>query len=113
MNPDTANLRRLCAIRSVVIAGQFLALEFAKHQLGWMLPYVTLELLLGVIALFALFCWWRSYQRWPVIELELFVQLCVDVALRPTTQRRNVASRRTLEESKTQECVWGDMYTQT
>ena len=80
MNPDTANLRRLCAIRSVVIAGQFLALEFAKHQLGWMLPYVTLELLLGVIALFALFCWWRSYQRWPVIELELFVQLCVDVA---------------------------------
>ena len=58
MNPDTANLRRLCAIRSVVIAGQFLALEFAKHQLGWMLPYVTLELLLGVIALFALFCWW-------------------------------------------------------
>ncbi len=79
MNSETANLRRLCAIRSVVIAGQIAALQFAKVQLGWLLPYVTLELLLAVTALFAVFCWWRSYQRWPVTELELFVQLCTDV----------------------------------
>lgn len=80
MNSDIANMRRLCAIRSVVIAGQFGALQFAKYQLGWLLPYVTLELLLGVIAIFAAFCWWRSYQRWPVTDLEFFVQLCIDVA---------------------------------
>lgn len=80
MNSETANMRRLCVIRSVVIAGQLLALQFAKHQLGWLLPYVTLELLLSIIALFAAFCWWRSYQRWPVTDLEFFIQLCVDVA---------------------------------
>jgi two-component system sensor histidine kinase RegB len=43
-----------------------------------MLPYVTLKLLLSAITGFAVFSWWRSYQNWPVTDVELFIHLCVD-----------------------------------
>ncbi|MFT6493558.1 MAG: two-component system sensor histidine kinase RegB [Zhongshania aliphaticivorans] len=75
LNPNTANLRGLCLIRSLVIAGQFGAVFYAESQLGWMLPYVTLKLLLSALSGFALFSWWRSYQSWPVTDVELFIHL--------------------------------------
>lgn len=78
MQPNTANLRGLCFIRSLVIAGQFAAVFYAESQLNWMLPYVTLKLLLSAISGFAVFSWWRSYQSWPVTDVELFIHLCVD-----------------------------------
>ncbi len=78
-NSEASNLRRLCLIRAVVVAGQWLALLVAKHHLGWLLPFVTLEQLLSAISIFALFCWWRSYQRWPVTDVELCAHLCVDI----------------------------------
>jgi len=78
LNPNTANLRGLCFIRSLVIAGQFGAVLYAESQLGWMLPYITLKLLLTAISGFAVFSWWRSYQSWPVTDVELFIHLCVD-----------------------------------
>ena len=78
MHPNTANLRGLCLIRSLVIAGQFGAVFYAESQLGWMLPYITLKLLLTALSGFALFSWWRSYQSWPVTDVELFIHLCVD-----------------------------------
>jgi two-component system sensor histidine kinase RegB len=79
LNPNTANLRGLCVIRSLVIAGQFGAVLYAESQLGWLLPYVMLKLLLGAIWVFALFSWWRSFRSWPVTDIELFVHLCVDI----------------------------------
>ncbi|MBU0539079.1 MAG: sensor histidine kinase [Gammaproteobacteria bacterium] len=79
LNPNTANLRGLCIIRSLVIAGQFGAVFYAENQLGWLLPYVMLKLLLGAISIFALFSWWRSFRSWPVTDIELFVHLCVDI----------------------------------
>lgn len=79
LNPNTANLRGLCIIRSLVIAGQFGAVLYAESQLGWLLPYVMLKLLLGAISVFALFSWWRSFRSWPVTDIELFVHLCVDI----------------------------------
>jgi two-component system sensor histidine kinase RegB len=78
LNPNTANLRGLCLIRSLVIAGQFGAVLYAESQLGWMLPYVTLKLLLSALSGFAVFSWWRSYQSWPVTDVELFIHLCID-----------------------------------
>ncbi|CAA0082433.1 Sensor histidine kinase RegB [Zhongshania aliphaticivorans] len=78
-NPNTANLRGLCIIRSLVIAGQVGTVFYAEAQLGWLLPYVTLKLLLGAISVFALFSWWRSFRSWPVTDIELFVHLCVDI----------------------------------
>ncbi|MBQ0796759.1 ATP-binding protein [Zhongshania sp.] len=78
LNPNTANLRGLCIIRSLVIAGQFAAVFYAEAQLGWLLPYVTLKLLLAAISVFAVFSWWRSFRSWPVTDIELFVHLCVD-----------------------------------
>jgi two-component system sensor histidine kinase RegB len=79
LNPNTANLRGLCVIRSLVIAGQFGAVLYAEAELGWLLPYVMLKLLLGAISVFALFSWWRSFRSWPVTDIELFVNLCVDI----------------------------------
>lgn len=79
LNPNTANLRGLCIIRSLVIAGQFGAVFYAETQLGWLLPYVMLKLLLAAISVFAVFSWWRSFRSWPVTDIELFVHLCVDI----------------------------------
>ncbi|WP_269619820.1 ATP-binding protein [Zhongshania sp. BJYM1] len=79
LNPNTANLRGLCIIRSLVIAGQFAAVLYAEAQLGWLLPYVMLKLLLGAITVFALFSWWRSFRTWPVTDIELFIHLCIDI----------------------------------
>jgi two-component system sensor histidine kinase RegB len=79
LNPNTANLRGLCIIRSLVIFAQFAAVYYAQSQLGWQLPYVTLQLLLAAISVFAMFSWWRSFRSWPVTDIELFVHLCVDI----------------------------------
>lgn len=79
MQPNLANSRRLCAIRALVLTGQVVACGYASLALGWMLPLVTLSMLFSALAVFTLFCWWRSYQAWPVTDAELFVQLCVDI----------------------------------
>lgn len=80
MHPNLANSRRLCVIRALVLSGQIVACAYASLALGWMLPLVTLSWLFSALAAFTLFCWWRSYQPWPVTDVELFVQLCVDIA---------------------------------
>jgi two-component system sensor histidine kinase RegB len=80
LNPATANLRTLCALRSLVLIAQVSAAYYAGSVLGWMLPYLTLNLLFAALAFFAVFSWWRSFQTWPVTQLELFIHLCVDIA---------------------------------
>lgn len=79
LSANNANFRALCIIRAVVISGQCAALYYAKHQLTLMLPYITLERFLGLFILFTAFSTWRSYQKWPVSQFELFIHLCIDV----------------------------------
>lgn len=79
-HPAAANLRTLCALRSLVLLGQVGATYYAARVLQWMLPGQTLGLLFSALGVMVAFSWWRSFQRWPVTPQELFIHLCVDIA---------------------------------
>jgi two-component system, sensor histidine kinase RegB len=74
------NLQRLALVRLVVAAGELAALIYA---FSWLHAELHFGLLLGIVlllALAALFTFWRLAQAWPVTDAEFFVQLLLDVA---------------------------------
>lgn len=77
--PNNLNLRQLSVIRALLLCAQVLARYLAETQLGWMLPYVTLDLLFTALLVFALLAWWRSLRPWPVTDVELFTHFALDV----------------------------------
>ena len=76
----TLNLQRLCLIRSVVLAGQCIALLFAVTAWQWQLPVATLAIILVSMFLITLATWWRSGLSWPITDEEFVAHLLVDVA---------------------------------
>ncbi len=73
------NLKRLCLIRSVVLAGQCATTAFAIQVLGWPLPLPTLSVIFACMALITLVSWWRANQRWPVTDGEFVGHLLADI----------------------------------
>lgn len=78
------NLQRLALVRLVVVAGELIALIYAS---GWLraelhpdLHYGLLGAVIGLMAVAALFTFWRLAQAWPVTDAEFFAQLLLDVA---------------------------------
>jgi two-component system, sensor histidine kinase RegB len=76
--PASINLQRLVLLRSIVIAGQIFALLIATYFLLIPLPVPAIITIIGTLALFNLFSWWRANQIWPVTDSELFIQLATD-----------------------------------
>lgn len=74
------NLKRLCLIRSVVLAGQCATTVFAVQVLHWPLPLTTLGAIFSAMAVFTLFSWWRANQPWPVTDGEFVGHLLADIA---------------------------------
>lgn len=75
-----ANLRRLCALRNIVIAGQLAALAAAYFWLHVTLAYPVMLAVIGLLALLNLLTRLRIQKPWPVSDKELFAQLLLDVA---------------------------------
>ncbi len=74
-----ANLRRLTALRVIVIAGQALAVWFALAQLQLALPLPPLLATLLILTAVNVLTWLRLRRPWPVHDAELFAQLACDV----------------------------------
>ncbi len=74
------NLKRLCLIRSVVLAGQCATTAFALQVLEWPLPTSTLGIIFACMGLITLLSWWRASQSWPVTDGEFVAHLLVDIA---------------------------------
>lgn len=78
--PNIDNLRRLVALRYIVIAGQALALFVANGISGWAVQVAPVSFILVVFTLLNLLTHVRLRCAPAVTNLELFTQLLADVA---------------------------------
>lgn len=74
------HLRRLAALRTLVIALELLILALAWHQPHMQLAWGILLAIPAALAALSLYTWWRLRSERPVSNPELFAQLCIDVA---------------------------------
>jgi len=79
LDSAATNLRRLIALRSIALAGQFLAVWVPPTFLGVTLPLRPLVSIIAAMAVVNLLTWWRMRRSWPVRDNELFAQLVLDV----------------------------------
>jgi two-component system sensor histidine kinase RegB len=74
------NLQRLALVRLVVATGELAALIYAFGGLRADLHYPALFGVVLLLALAAVFTFWRLTRAWPVTDAEFFAQLLLDVA---------------------------------
>ncbi len=73
------HLRRLAALRTIVIAVLSTALALGFHLLDMHLAWLPLVATLTLLGMLNVYTWWRLRAERPVSNLELFAQLCADV----------------------------------
>lgn len=69
----------LAWLRLVAIAGQALTVAVVTFLLGLGIQVAPLALGIGVLAVFALFAFWRLGQPWPFTLAEAFAHVAVDI----------------------------------
>src|SRR5487761_2276790 len=74
-----AQLKRLIALRTIAIFAQCAMLALADFLLDITLPWLPMLTCIALLAVFNLLSWLRLRTDYPVTNLELFAQLCVDV----------------------------------
>ncbi len=77
--PGHSQLRRLVALRSMVVAAQLLTLAAVWKVMELELNWQPMLLTIAVLAAINLYSWLRLRSGKPVPNMELFAQLCVDV----------------------------------
>lgn len=75
-----AQLQRLIALRGIAVLAQCATLALAHYFLEMELPWLPLLACVATLAAINLFSWMRLRADYPVSNMELFAQLCVDVA---------------------------------
>ena len=79
--PQLRNLRRLAGLRAIEVAGQGGAIALAVYGMDMVLPMSILLALTAGLALVTLCTWWRTYQSWPVTDVELALHLLIDIGV--------------------------------
>jgi len=74
-----AQLKRLIALRTLAILAQGVTLLLVRYVLKIQLPWTPMLICIALLTMFNLFSWWRVRTEYPVGNLELFAQLCVDI----------------------------------
>ncbi len=75
-----AQLQRLIALRAIAVFAQCATLALVHYFLEMQLPWLPMLVCIAVLATFNLFSWLRLRSDYPVSNMELFAQLCVDVS---------------------------------
>ncbi len=73
------HLRRLVALRTIVIGVLGSVLALAVHALDMHIAWLPLTAALAALGGLNLYTWWRLHTERPVSNIELFAQLCADV----------------------------------
>lgn len=74
-----SHLQRLITLRSVAVFAQCLTLALVHYFLAINLPWLPMLIAIAVLASINFFSWLRLRANYPISDLELFAQLCVDV----------------------------------
>lgn len=74
-------LRVLMHLRSIAILSQLAVIAFAVGRLQMHLPLAVMLGLVGLLALWNLFTFWRLRRARPVSDREIFLQLLLDSAI--------------------------------
>lgn len=78
-SPLSKNLHRLFLLRNIVIAAQCLTFALAHWVLEMELPWSEMVAVAVMLSVLNLATWIRLRRKWPVSNVEFFVQLLVDV----------------------------------
>jgi two-component system sensor histidine kinase RegB len=78
-SPISKNLQRLFLLRNIAIAVQSLALGIMYWSIDIVIPWGEMIVVIVLLALVNFLTWIRLHQKWPVTNIEFFLQLLVDV----------------------------------
>ena len=81
ISPQTRNLRRLVALRTIEVVGQIGVTAVAAYGLALALPTAFLFALSAGLVLVNMLVWWRLNQPWPVTDAELMANLILDIGV--------------------------------
>lgn len=81
LSATRANLRRLCAIRAIVLVCLSLGLMFLTRAAGSNAAVLPLTLTLLLFAVVTVLSCWRSYWSAPITEAEFFTHLLFDLVI--------------------------------
>lgn len=74
-----SHLQRIITLRSVAVFAQCLTLALVHYFLAINLPWLPMLIAIAMLATINFFSWLRLRANYPISDLELFAQLCVDV----------------------------------
>jgi two-component system sensor histidine kinase RegB len=74
-------LQRLITLRSIAVFAQCAILALVHYFLEMALPLLPMLVSIGILATFNLASWLRLRADYPVSNMELFAQLCIDVSV--------------------------------
>lgn len=78
-NTGHAQLKRLIELRAIAVLSQFATLVWAHYFLKMELHWLPMLICIAVLATVNIFSLLRLHSDYPVSNMELFAQLCVDV----------------------------------
>lgn len=80
LTASAANLKRLAAIRSILLVALLFGLGYVRHATSSDLIHPAQLTILALFALLNILTYWRLMQPWPVTDLEYFGHLLFDIA---------------------------------
>lgn len=78
-SPSNKNLQRLFQLRNISIAAQSTVCAAVYFTTDITLPWFGMGLVIAVLITLNLFTWLRLHKKWPVLHIEFFLQLLIDV----------------------------------
>ncbi|MDH5480363.1 MAG: ATP-binding protein [Nitrosomonas sp.] len=78
-SPLKKNLQRLFLLRNIAIAAQCLTFALVYRMIDIIIPWAEMISVVVLLATLNLFTWVRLHRKWPVSNIEFFLQLLIDV----------------------------------
>jgi two-component system sensor histidine kinase RegB len=78
-SPLSKNLQRLFMLRNIAIIAQCLTFALVYRMIDIVIPWTQMIIVVALLATLNLLTWIRLHRKWPVSNIEFFLQLLIDV----------------------------------
>ncbi len=78
-SPLSKNLLRLFMLRNIAIFAQCLTISLVYIIIDLEIPWTEMIIIVVFLAILNLITWIRLHQKWPISNIEFFMQLLIDV----------------------------------